>query len=416
MVYSGWEIYTKLNAVPSTTQSLDSAQQASVKLKDVHHSIAEAMRTSQSSLSVFWKGKSAENAAAGLAPLIQTSQIAAENMDRAQASMHDQNGSFHRTRGAVVPVPNEKLGDDGPLDILSIGASDDEIAAAQFETDTRHNVEVYESYYQSTQPRSTQLAPTYPAAHDPSIDAGGVTPDPIDPGTAGPHPVDGKHGSGGGGDGTRAAGFGGGPSTYTPPPGSGNYQVPTPPVSNPVPDPRPPFMQPPGFRPPPRENTDLSQWKPPVNPPRAGPPGGFGPPGGGGFGPVGGGFGPVGGGGFGPGSGGGGGSGLGGGKMSGGVGGAGAGSGSAGLGGGRGSGVGMPGEGGMRGGSAMGGGAAGKAGGMGGGGMGGMGGGKGQGAEDEEHQRKILLPEEDPDSIFGGFENGQKPTPPVIGA
>ncbi|HEV7978555.1 hypothetical protein [Amycolatopsis sp.] len=76
----------------------------------------------------------------------------------------------------------------------------------------------------------------------------------------------------------------------------------------------------------------------------------------------------------------------------------------------------MPGEGRMRGGSAMGGGAGGKAGGTGAGGMGGMGGGKGQGAEDEEHQRKILLPEEDPDSIFGGFENGQKPTPPVIGA
>jgi hypothetical protein len=74
----------------------------------------------------------------------------------------------------------------------------------------------------------------------------------------------------------------------------------------------------------------------------------------------------------------------------------------------------MPGEGGVRGGSAMGGAAGGKAGAN---GMGGMGGGKGgQGAEDEEHQRKILLPEEDPDSIFGGFENGQKPTPPVIGA
>jgi len=391
MVYSGWEIYTKLNAVPATTQSLDAAQRASHTIKDIHHEITSTMRSTQASLGTFWKGKGAEGGAAGLAPLIQTSEIAAQNMDNARNSMYEQNASFHKTRGAVVPVPNEKPGDDGPLDIVSIGASDDEIAAAQFETDTRHNVEVYENYYQSTQPRATQLPPTYPAAHDPNVEVGGVTPDPIDPGTPGLHPIDGKHGSGGGGDGTRAAGFGGGPSSYTPPPGAGNYQVPPPPVSSPVPDPRPPIMQPPGFRPPARENTDLSQWKPPVNPPRAGPPGGFG-----------------------PGSGGGG--GLGGGKMSGGMGGAGAGSGSGGLGGGRGSGVGMPGEGGMRGGAAMGGGAGGKAGAMGGGGMGGMGGGKGQGAEDEEHQRKILLPEEDPDSIFGGFEDGQKPTPPVIGA
>jgi hypothetical protein len=50
-------------------------------------------------------------------------------------------------------------------------------------------------------------------------------------------------------------------------------------------------------------------------------------------------------------------------------------------------------------------------------GMGGMGQGAkgGKGAEDEEHQRKIILSEEDPDSIFGGYD-GDKPTPPVIGA
>jgi hypothetical protein len=37
-------------------------------------------------------------------------------------------------------------------------------------------------------------------------------------------------------------------------------------------------------------------------------------------------------------------------------------------------------------------------------------------AEDGQHQGKILLSENDPDSIFGGFDGGQKPTPPVIGA
>ncbi|SEO56535.1 hypothetical protein SAMN04489732_101451 [Amycolatopsis saalfeldensis] len=49
------------------------------------------------------------------------------------------------------------------------------------------------------------------------------------------------------------------------------------------------------------------------------------------------------------------------------------------------------------------------------GGMGAGGAGKGKGGEDEEHQRKILLPEEDPDSLFGGYD-GDRPTPPVIGA
>jgi hypothetical protein len=77
----------------------------------------------------------------------------------------------------------------------------------------------------------------------------------------------------------------------------------------------------------------------------------------------------------------------------------------------------MPGDRGMRTGQPARGLAGGKAGGMGANGMGAMGGGKsGKGGEDEEHQRKVLLAEDDPDSIFGGFEDGQKPTPPVIGA
>jgi hypothetical protein len=44
---------------------------------------------------------------------------------------------------------------------------------------------------------------------------------------------------------------------------------------------------------------------------------------------------------------------------------------------------------------------------MGGGGRG------GQGGEDEEHQRKITVPGDDPDSIFGGHY--ERTTPPVIG-
>jgi hypothetical protein len=44
---------------------------------------------------------------------------------------------------------------------------------------------------------------------------------------------------------------------------------------------------------------------------------------------------------------------------------------------------------------------------MGGGGRG------GQSGEDEEHQRKITVPGDDPDSIFGG--QYERTTPPVIG-
>ncbi|HEV7973501.1 hypothetical protein [Amycolatopsis sp.] len=371
MVYSGHEIYEKMNANPRTTETLDAAEVASDKLRVAHIDLAQSLSKAQGGMDSFWKGKSATSAAGGLNPMIQSVTQAADHMNSAKTSMFDHNSQFHKTRGAIVPVSNERVGDNGLGDIFSIGASDDEIAAAQFDADTKKNVEQYEVYYQTTQLRVAQLPTAYPAAHAPTVAAGAVTPGEIEPGTPG-QPIDSKQGSGGGGDGTRAAGFGGVPSTYTPPTGAGSYQVPPPPVSNPVPDLRPPMVPPSGFRPSPIGGTDPSSWTPPVNPPSSRPPGGYVPPGGGGggFGPVGGGFGPVGGGGFGPGSGGGG---LGGAKMSGGA----AGSGSGGLSGGRGSGVGMPGEGGMRGGSAMGGGAGGKAGGMGASGMGGMGGGKG---------------------------------------
>lgn len=81
---------------------------------------------------------------------------------------------------------------------------------------------------------------------------------------------------------------------------------------------------------------------------------------------------------------------------------------------GRGVGAGMPAEGAMRG-NPAGGPVAGGAGRPGAPGMGGGAGKGGKGAEDEEHQRKIMLQEEDGDSIFGGYD-GDKPVPPVIGA
>jgi len=400
MTYSGWEIFTKLNANPDTTGTLDKAQQASHTLMDVHHRMSGTLEKSQTALSSFWKGKAADSGVAGLAPLIATSKIAGENMDRARQSMFDQNASFHYTRGNVRPVEKERAGDSGPEDVLSIGASDDEIAAAKFDADTKHNVEIYEPYYQSTQPRQQSLAPVYPAAHDPNVSPGPITPDPIDPGQT---KVSGF--SGGPGDSGRhsgPSGYTGGPSSYSAPPGAEGYQAPRPPQ---VPQPpRVPQMPRPLPSPRPNDQTDLSstdhrvQARPGGFPPPNFGPGSGGPGGGNGFGPgSGGGFGPGGGfgGGFGPG---------------GSTGGPGS------MGPGRGVGAAMPGEGAMRGTPAGGAAAAGRPGaaGMGGGGMGG-GAGKGKGGEDEEHQRKITLQEEDGDSLFGGYD-GDKPVPPVIGA
>ncbi|MFI7116478.1 hypothetical protein [Amycolatopsis sp. NPDC049868] len=398
MTYSGWEIFTKLNTNPATTETLDKAQVSSHKLMVIHEDISKAMGDSQTALSSFWKGKAADSGTAGLAPLIATSKLAGENMDRARQSMFDQNASFHYTRGNVRPVEKERAGDSGPEDVLSIGASDDEIAAAKFDADTKHNVEIYEPYYQSTQPRQQSLAPAYPAAHDPNVSSGPITPDPIDPGQT---KVSGF--SGGPGDSGRHSGPGGytgGPSSYSAPPGAEGYQAPRPPQVPPAPRvpqmPRPLPSQQPDDRTKLSRTDDRIQARPvDYRQPGFGP-GTGGPGGGNGFGPGSGGFsGGFGPGGFGPG---------------GSAGGPGS------MGPGRGVGAAMPGEGAMRGTPAGGPAAAGRPGapGMGGGGMGG-GAGKGKGGEDEEHQRKITLQEEDGDSLFGGYD-GDKPVPPVIGA
>jgi hypothetical protein len=68
MVYSGWEIFDKLNKFPATTQSLDAAEVASHKLKVIHEELGQSLKTCQSDLNSFWKGNGATNAAAGLAP------------------------------------------------------------------------------------------------------------------------------------------------------------------------------------------------------------------------------------------------------------------------------------------------------------------------------------------------------------
>ncbi|SEP52096.1 hypothetical protein [Amycolatopsis saalfeldensis] len=421
MPQSGFDIYNQLHD-PGDTTGLDAMGHGCSQLNTIHEDVATKLTDSQTALDSLWKGKAADSGKAGLSPLIVTSRTAAQKMESMRQSIEQQSAAFNYAKNNVVPVDQTRPDDDSLEDWLSIGASDDEIKAAEYDNKTKQNVEIYNGYSQSSQPRTETLPMDYPAAHDPNVSAGGVTPDPVGPGTSGGH-----HSSGSGGhSSSHSGGYSGGPSAYHAPPGAAGYQAPPPPGSHGggpgggvnVPSPGAPG-----------DDHTSAAWANPSPPlvhggPVAGGagngfgPGGSGPGGGSGGGGFSGGFGPVGGfGGSGSGSGGSGGfgPGSGGGSKSGGFGGGGAATGGrAGIGGGAGSGAGAVGESAGAARSGMGAGAAGAKGQS---GMGGMGQGAkgGKGAEDEEHQRKILLSEEDPDSIFGGYD-GDKPTPPVIGA
>lgn len=409
MTYSGYDIFTLLNQNSGTTRSLDEAQIAASELKDAHVEFASFLQNSQSGMANFWQGSAATTAGSGLSPLIKSSTENSVYLDSASRSMYDQNHVFHTTRGAVVPVAKDRPNDY--LDIASynpFGASDSEKAAAKWDADTRHNVNTYEPYYQTTQANNARMPVTYPDAFEPGVPPappeppGPPAPKPDDPGGRVPGPGERKRpGTGGGG---RTSNPGGLPGSGQPQPGGTSGQA-----SNPSPS---QATTPGGFTPPVPSNAGSS----------FGPgSGGFGPGsgvpgsvGGSDFGPMGG-FGPLGGGGYsgggsGPstGSGGGSGSGSAGGRLTG------AGGGAAGeLGAGKGSGVGMGGKPGAVGGAGMSSpagarGAAGMGGGM------GAGGGKGQGGEDTEHERKIMLSAGDPDSVFG--DDLPRTAPPVIGA
>ncbi|MFE3172039.1 hypothetical protein ACFXPA_41200 [Amycolatopsis sp. NPDC059090] len=409
MALTGNDIYNQIHN-PGDTTGLDAMGGGCGDLKSIHNEVATKLTESQAALNSFWKGQAAETGKAGLAPLITTSHLAAEKMDSMQKSIAEQSAAFNYVKNAVVPVAASRPDDQKLTDYVSLGASDDEIAAAEFDDKTKKNVEAYGQYQLSTDPRTQTMPMDYPAAHDPNVSSGGITPDQPAPGTGGRVGSGAGHHSSGGGSSHNYGGgpshsYSSGPSTYSAPPGAAGMPVPPPPGhGGPV---APPVS-------PPNDSTRAA-WADPTPPPPSQawqPPSGL--PGGGntGNGGMNGAFGPVGGlGGFGPTSGGGGGFGPGGsGAGSGGAGGPGAGP--RGVGGG--TGAGALGESAGR--PAMGGGA-GAAGAKGQPGMGGMGGGGkgGKGPEDEEHQRKILLAEEDPDSIFGGYD-GNRPTPPVIGA
>lgn len=407
----------KMNSNCNTTQRLDEAQQASHRLEVVHREMAKALSNGQKDLNEFWKGNAAESATAGLNPLIQTSGATAERLQGVRESMYEQNSVFHETRGSLRPVSTERPDDSGLFDYMSIGASDAEKAAAQWDNDSRHNIAQYDGYARITEANRSRVAVEH-APVDASPGAGGIT-TPQSTGSVTQATGSGPSvGTGSGYNGpTSSSGYSG---------GTGSPVAPSPQVQNPAPAPPPQHQVPPAAKwQPPGDGTTPSRvapappgggQRPGYMPPRGGydanrnP--GFGPPGGGsGFGPVGTGGGSGSAGGFGPrGSGG---SGYGGGARGFGPTGGAPGSGAQ-PGMGRGTGAVMPGENpAARGGAA---GSAGATGGRGSGMMGGpmgAGGRGGKGSEDEEHQRKITLPGDDPDSLFGGHY--ERTTPPVIG-
>lgn len=415
MAITAHDIYNQIHS-PGDTTGLDAMGRGCGDLKSIHSEVATKLTESQAALNSFWKGQAAETGKAGLAPLIATSHIAAEKMDSMQKSIAEQSAAFNYVKNAVVPVAATRPDDQKLSDYVSIGASDDEIAAAEFDDKTKKNVEAYSQYQLSTDPRTQTMPMDYPAAHDPDVSSTGITPDQPTPGTSAGRVGSGigHHSSGGsshhyGGGSTHN--YSSGPSSYSAPPGAAGMPAPpppghggavTPPVSPPNDSTRAAWADP--TPPPTTTPTTTPTWQPPSasgSPGTGGFNGGFGPVGGfgGGFGPIGGGSGS----GFGPG-----------GSGSAGAGGAGSGGpGARGVGGG--TGAGALGE--SAGAARPGAGGTGAAGAKGQPGMGGMGGGGkgGKGPEDEEHQRKILLAEEDPDSIFGGYD-GHRPTPPVIGA
>lgn len=181
MPYTGADIYNLMHN-PGDTSSLDSGRAAAEALKGVHENLGKMLANSQKALDLFWKGTAADGAKQGLNPLIQASQIAAQNLDRTQQSIADQSSSFTTTKNSVRQVADARPDDQKFTDYVSIGASDDEKAAAKFDSDTKFNVEQYTNYEVSTNPRISFLPADYPSAHDPNVSAGEITPATPEPG------------------------------------------------------------------------------------------------------------------------------------------------------------------------------------------------------------------------------------------
>ncbi|SFP82847.1 hypothetical protein SAMN05421810_103539 [Amycolatopsis arida] len=420
MAYSGAEIFWLMNANAATTEKLDAAQQASHRLEVTHQQMAVTLGRGQMELLQFWKGGGAESASAGLVPLIETSVDAAAKLQAARESMYEQNSAFHETRGALRPLETERP----QFDFNDVVLGNPVEVATRWVADNQNNIARYEAYSAATEANRSRLAFDYqPAGLAPGGSVDTTTPaSSVDhPGGTSPNVRGGSAYDGP----TTTSGYRGGTGGAVAPPPQVNAPAPTPQPQAPAATWTSPTRQPGDATapsrtaPPPRTPGGGTGYRPPPGqggtpPPRPNP--GFGP----GYGPTGGGTGTSPGprtGGYGP---------TGGAPRAGGGGyGAAPGRGFGPIGGnpgapgappapGRGSGVGMPGEpGAARPGAAGAPGATGRGGAPMGAPMGAAGGGRGKGAEDEEHQRKIQVPGEDPEQVFRGQLG--KTTPPTIG-
>jgi hypothetical protein len=288
VTYSGYEIWTKLNENPQTTQSLDAAQIAASNLKDTHVEIATSLTRSQAGMSNFWQGNAANAAGSGLSPMIKAATENSVHLANASQAMYEQNHAFHAARGAVVDVAKDRPNDWDLASFNPLGASDSEKAAAKWDADTRHNVDTYEPLYQATQANNARMPVAYPDAHNPTVSV--APPEPAKPETSVVFP--GGPTAGGpvsGGGGRHRANSGGPTQSGTGGFGQGAQRQQSAAAA---------------WQPPSSTNPSPSSQNPPVS--QGTTPGGFSPqPGSGpGFGPGAGGFGPGSGGGFGPGSGG----------------------------------------------------------------------------------------------------------------
>ncbi|GAA1946347.1 hypothetical protein [Amycolatopsis minnesotensis] len=383
------------------------------KMATLHSEIAGDMKALQVAMSSHWEGPAAEQARAGVGPLIQASQVSGEHLTEAQKLYDGQGRSFNDLSAKV------KENDPGPKpeatfasDWVPIFTDQDEKIDAWNEK-AKKITEGYNLYNGQSQDNSGRWPRDYgqlglpPGGSDVSVKE-------VPTGPGGPGHV-------GGGSPIRSGGQGGdsggsGSRRPVPPPGGGHVVAPPPGHGGTGGDggggqqhpPRTPVQPPPAVDPP--GGTDPTRY--PQSPPGMRPPG-FAPTptpspvpvGSGGdssapFTGMIGGFGPVGG--FGPGGGPEGGAG----GRAGGLGGQGQGPGQAG----RLTGGAPAAEGGAVKGGGPAGGATGRAGSA---GMGGMApGARGKGEEDREHQRPDYLVEADPDEYFGTDE---RTSPPVLG-
>ncbi|HEY2058446.1 MAG TPA: WXG100 family type VII secretion target [Amycolatopsis sp.] len=426
--YTGADVYARMHRFNGDTSTLDSGQQAAQALKGGHDDLVARITKLQGKLDGSWQGDASQKAQAGFAPLIQSSQQAADDLNRSAESITAQNSGFHETLTKLAPMDSNRPDTNDLASYNPFHASDSEKKAAQWDTNDQANKNAYGSYYATTDGNRNSAAKDYPALNAAPAGLAVAPPPPGGHGTSGTGGTGGT-GSTGGPGGTGGTGHGGVPSGHS---AGGTGQVgphstatgPSPAASGTAPG----GTHGAGATPPPyggtsTDSTSTAGYTP--KPPASNAPGfgsgqlpTFGPGSGGGDSGTGGGAGPIGGFGVPGGSG----SGLGGGTAGGIGAGTGAGAGSR-LGGGsgpqlgNGAGTGSGGPAGQ-GVARPGGGTAGAPGAKGSSGMGGMGAGagKGKGGEDEEHERKVTLPDQDADELFGGYPDGMRPTPPTIGA